>query len=152
MSTKPISPRLANRFCSLAESQLQAQAARSAAFDTGALGVMAIDAALAAIVIGARGAYDFWIAALALLALSLGVAVRVLRLPGTEQNGPLVADMLDARACNDDATVEGALLRDLAMETFANEQALARKDPLMTSTVACLLLGILIELAARVLQ
>jgi hypothetical protein len=152
VATKPITPRLADRLCSLAESQLQAQAARSAALDGGALGVMAVDAALAAIVIGVRGTYDLWIVALVLLALSLGVAVRVLRLPGTEQNGPLVADMLDARERNNDATVEEALLKDLATETFANEQALARKDPLMTSAVTCLILGIVVELAAQVLQ
>jgi hypothetical protein len=60
--------------------------------------------------------------------------------------------MLDARERNNDATVEEALLKDLATETFANEQALARKDPLMTSAVTCLILGIVVELAAQVLQ
>jgi hypothetical protein len=152
MSTKPITPRLAESLRLLAVSQLQAQAARSAALDTGALGVMAVNAALAAIIVGTRGAYDLWIAALALLALSLGVAVHVLRLPGTEQNGPLVAEILKARWANDDDTIEEQLLDDLAHETLANENALARKDPLMTSAVTCLILGIVIELAAQVLQ
>ncbi len=87
MSTNPIDPRLADRLCSLAESQLQAQAARSAALDGSALGVMAVDAALAAIVIGTRGAYDLWIVALALLGLSFALAVRAERLPGAFQGG-----------------------------------------------------------------
>jgi hypothetical protein len=152
MPTKAITPRLADRLCSLAESQLQAQAARSAALDGGALGVMAVDAALAAIVIGTRGGYDLWIVALVLLALSLGVAVSVLRLPGTEQNGPLVVEILEARRTNDDSTIEEQLLDDLAHETLTNENALARKDPLMTSAVTCLIIGIVLELAAQVLQ
>ena len=116
------------------------------------LGVMAVDAAVAAIVIGVREAYGFWIVALVLLGLSLGVAVRVLRLPGTEQNGPLVAEILEARRANDDDTIEEQLLDDLAHETFANENALARKDPLVASAVTCLILGIVVEFAAQVLQ
>jgi hypothetical protein len=44
MSTRGITPRLADRLCSLTESQLQTQAARSVALDGGALGVMAVDA------------------------------------------------------------------------------------------------------------
>jgi hypothetical protein len=152
MSTKAITPRLADRLCSLAESQLQTQAARSAALDAGALGVMAVDAGVAAIVIGARGRYDLWIVALVLLGLSLGLAVHVLRLPGTEQNGPLVAEILEARQASDDDAIEGQLLDDLAHETLANENALARKDPLITSAVTCLILGIVVELAAQVLE
>ena len=45
MPTQGITPRLADRLCSLAESQLQTQAARSVALDASALGVMAVDAA-----------------------------------------------------------------------------------------------------------
>lgn len=88
ISTKPITPRFADRLCSLAVSQLQTQAARSVALDAGALGVMAVDAAIATIVIGARGAYHLWIVALVLLGLSLGLAVRTLRLPGAEETAP----------------------------------------------------------------
>jgi hypothetical protein len=47
---------------------------------------------------------------------------------------------------------KNSLLDDLAHETLANENALARKDPLMTSAVTCLILGIVVELAAQVLQ
>ena len=152
MPGEPIKPKLADWLRLLAVSQLQTQAARSVALDASALGVMAVDAAVAAIVIGVRGAYDIWIIALVLLGLSLATAVRVLRLPGTEQNGPLVADILEVRRANDDGTIEEQLLDDLAHETLANENALARKDPLMTSAVTCLMLGIVAELAGQLLQ
>jgi hypothetical protein len=152
MSTKAINPGLADWLRLLAVSQLQTQAARSVALDASALGVMAVDAAVAAIVIGVGGAYGLWVVALVLLGLSLGVAVRVLRLPGTEQNGPLVAEILQARRANDDDTIEEELLDDLAHETLANENALARKDPPMASAVTCLTLGIVVEFAAQVLQ
>lgn len=153
MAGGPIKPKLADWLRLLAVSQLQTQAARSVALDAGALGVMAVDAAVAAIVIGVRGAYDLWIIALVLLGLSLAMAVRVLRLPGTEQNGPLVADILEVRRANDaDDTIEEQLLDDLAHETLANENTLARKDPLVTSALTCLMLGIVVELAAQVLQ
>jgi hypothetical protein len=100
-----------------------------------------------AIVVGTRGTYDLRIVALALLGLSLSVAVRILLGPGAKQNGPLVADMLDARASNDDTYLEGVLLKDLAAETLVNEQALARKDPLIAWAVALLLLAIVLDLA-----
>lgn len=149
MSTKPITPRFAESLRLLAASQLQTQISRSGALDASALGVMALDAALAAIIIDTRGAYDLWIVALALLGLSLGVAVRTLLHPGAKQTGPLVADMLDARETRDDEDLEETLLKDLAAETLANEQALARKDPLIAVAVALLLLAIAIELAGR---
>jgi hypothetical protein len=149
MPTKAITPRFAESLRLLAASQLQTQVSRSGTLDAGALGVMAVDAAVAAIVIGTRGTYDLWIVALALLWLSLSVAVRILLGPGAKQNGPLVADMLDARASNDDAYLEDVLLKDLAAETLANEQALARKDPMITWAVALLLLAIAIELLGR---
>jgi hypothetical protein len=58
-----------------------------------------------------------------------------------------MTEMLDARACNDDKTIEGNLLEDLAAETLANEQALARKDPLLAWAVALLVFAIMLELA-----
>jgi hypothetical protein len=67
MSTKAITPRLADRLCSLAESQLQTQISRSGALDASALGVMAIDAAVAATIFATRGTFDLWIVAPALL-------------------------------------------------------------------------------------
>jgi len=147
MSVQGITPRLAGRLCSLAESQLQTQAARSASVDAGALGVVSACAAIAALILSARSAHHLWIAALTLLAVSAGLAIRALVLRGAREVGPLVSDMLDARETRDDEDLEGTLLKDFATETLANEQALARKDPLLARAVALLVLAVILELA-----
>lgn len=147
MFTRPITPSFAKSLRSLAEGQLQTQMARSGTLDTSALGVVSACSAIAAIVLGIRSSHHLWVAALFLLVLSLGLALDALRRPGAEQNGPLVADMLDARASNDDAYLEGLLLEDLAAETLANEQAIARKDRLLAWAVVLLVLAIALELA-----
>ncbi|HEY3959443.1 MAG TPA: hypothetical protein VGL68_02935 [Solirubrobacteraceae bacterium] len=125
---------------------------RSGTLDTSALGVVSACAAIAAIVLGVRSAHHLWIAALILLILALGLALRALRLPGAAQNGPLVADILDARASNKDETVEADMLEDLAAETLVNEHTLARKDRLLASTVILLVLAIALELAGADVQ
>jgi len=147
MSTKTIAPRLADRLCSLAESQLQTQVSRSGTLDVSALGVVSACAAIAAIVLGIRSAHHLWIAALVLLVLAFCLAARALLLPGAKQIGPFVADMLDARETRNDEDLEEKLLRDLATETLANEQALTRKDPLLAAAVTLLVLAIALELA-----
>jgi hypothetical protein len=147
MSTKAITPRLADRLCSLAESQLQTQAALSVSVDASALGVMAVDAALAAIIIGTRGAYELWILALILLGLSLSVAVRTLRLPAAGKTGPSIAAVRKAREQKDDDELEESLLDDLEADIEINEQALARKGPLFDRALTILVLALAIELA-----
>jgi hypothetical protein len=82
-----------------------------------------------------------------LLVLALGLAVRALLLPGAEKIGPPLAGMLAARAIDDDETIEADLLEDLATETSANDQALARKYPLFFAAVTLLVLAIVLELA-----
>jgi hypothetical protein len=152
MPTKAITPRLADRLCSLAESQLQTQAARSVALDAGALGVMTVDAAVAAIVIGVRGAYELWIVALALLGLSFGLAVRAARLPGADRTGPLIDDVLEASETGEDDELEHSLLRDLATDMRTNRRTLARKGLLLDRAQTFLVAAILVELAGRVVQ
>jgi hypothetical protein len=147
MSTKGITPSLANSLRSLAENQLQTQTSRSGALDAGAVGLVSACAAIAAIVLNARSAHHFWIAALALLALSLGLAVRGLLLPGADQTGPPVEGVLNARQTFDDKDLEEGLLIDLATETSANRQALTRKDLLLARALILLVLAIALELA-----
>jgi hypothetical protein len=152
MSTETITPRLADRFCLLAVSQLQTQMSRSGTLDTSALALVSACAAIAAIVLGVRSAHHLWIAALAMLILALGLALRALRLPGAEENGPSVVEMLDARASNDDALLEESLLEeslleDLAEDVHTNEQTLDRKDRLLARAVTLLVFAIALELA-----
>jgi hypothetical protein len=85
MSTEGITPRLADRLCSLAESQLQTQVSRSASIDAGALGVMSACAAIAALILDVKSADHTWIAALVLLGASAGLAVRTLLVGGVEK-------------------------------------------------------------------
>lgn len=147
MRTKAITPSLADRLCSLAESQLQTQTARSASVDAGALGVLSACAAIAAIVLSIRSTAHLWIAALALLGLSASLAIRILLLTGAKEIGPLATQILDARGTCDDKELEQSLLEDLADETYTNSKALARKDPLLTWALLLLVFAIALELA-----
>jgi hypothetical protein len=152
MSTKAITPGLAEGLRSLAISQLLMQTARSAALDGDALGVVAVDAAVTAIVIGIRGGYELWVVALVLLGLSSGLAVRTARLPGAEETGPLVDDVLTASETEEDDELELSLLRDLAADMRANRRALARKRLLLDRAQTFLVAAILVELAGRIVQ
>lgn len=140
---------LASELCALARDQLQMQTSRSSALDAGALGVMALDIALAAIVIGVRSAYGLWIAALALLGLSLMLALRVLLLPYAEATGPPVARLRLDRETHDEQQLRESMLDDLASEVLANSRDLARKVTLFDRALTPLILAILIELAGR---
>ncbi len=53
---------------------------------------------------------------------------------------------MGVRAGCDDKDLEDVLLEDLATETLANEQALARKDPLLARAVTLLVLAIVLDL------
>lgn len=152
MSTKPITPTLADGLQLLAASQLQMQAARSVALDASALGVMAVDAAFAAIILDATGAYDLWILALALLGLSFGLAVRTGRLPGAEETGPLIDDVLTASETEDEDELERSLLRDLATDMLTNRRTLTRKGLVLDRAQTFLVAAILVELVGRVVQ
>jgi len=152
VSTKPIRPGLADNLRLLAASQLQIQAARSVALDGGALGVMAVDAGVAAIIIATRGAHGLRIGALVLLGCSLGAAVRTLRRQGADETGPSVADMREARETQDDRGLEEWLLNDLTEDIEINEQALTRKAPLFDRALRLLLLAIVVALAGQIVQ
>ncbi len=143
-------PLLAGELCSLARDQLKMQTSRSATLDTGALGLMALDAALAAILIGTTGAYELWIAALALLGLSFGLAIRALRLAGAEETGPSVARLRGERKAHDEHELRESLLADLTAEVRINDRALTRKALLFDRALTALALAILIDLAGRI--
>jgi hypothetical protein len=143
------SPLLVGELCSLAERQLQMQTSRSATLDTGALGLMALDAALAAIVIGAEGAYGLWITALVLLGLSFALAIRALRLRGAKETGPSVARLCKEREIHDEHELRESLLEELTAEIRINDHALARKARLFDRALTMLVFAILIDLVGR---
>ncbi len=139
---------LTDRLCSLAESQLQIQTSRSAVLDTSALGAMALDAALATIVLS-TGRTHLWVPALSLLGLSLTLAAGVLSLPGAERTGPTIARMRCERANRDDSEALERLLDGLEQDVDANDRAIVRKATLMDAAITLLLFAILVEFAGR---
>jgi hypothetical protein len=152
MSTKAIAPRFSEDLFPLTLHRLQRQTARSGALDGRALGVIFLDALLAATITVGAGVYELWILALVLLGLSFGLAVKALRNPGAEQIGPCIGDVLKARETQDDRTIREWLLDDLIDDVETNEQALARKGPLIGRALTFLVLAVLVELAGRLLQ
>jgi len=129
MSPGPVTPTLANALRSLAESQLQVQASRSATLDAGAIGVMAIDVAVAAIALVARSGQPPRGIVLVLLGLSAGLAARALFLDGTPHLGPSVTHVIAAHRTHSNRALENSILLDLAADVHANRHALARKAP-----------------------
>jgi hypothetical protein len=152
MSTKAIAPRFSEDLFPLTLHRLQRQTARSGALDGRALGVILLDALLVATITVGAGVYELWILALLLLGLSFGFAFKAMRNPGAEQIGPCIGDVLKARETQDDRTLREWLLDDLIDDVEANEQALARKGPLIGRALTFLVLAILAELAGRLLQ
>jgi hypothetical protein len=152
MSTKAIAPRFSEDLFPLTLNRLQRQTARSGALDGRALGVIYLGALLAVTITVGAGVYELWILALVLLGLSFGFAFKALRNRGAEQIGPCIGDVLKARETHDDRTIREWLLDDLIDDVEANEQALARKGPLIGRALTFLVLAALVELAGRLLQ
>jgi hypothetical protein len=147
-----IAPRFSEDLFPLTLHRLQRQTARSGALDGRVLGVILLDALLAATITVGAGVYELWILVLVLLGLSFGFAFKALRNPGAEQIGPCIGDVLKARETYDDHTIREWLLDDLIDDVESNEQALVRKGPLFNRALTFLVLAILVELAGRVLQ
>jgi hypothetical protein len=147
-----IAPRFSEDLFPLTLHRLQRQTARSGALDGRVLGVILLDALLAATITIGAGVYELWILALVLLGLSFGFAFKALRNPGAEQIGPCIGDVLKARETYDDRTIREWLLDDLIDDVESNERALARKGPLIGRALTFLVLAVLVELAGRLLQ
>jgi hypothetical protein len=150
MSANTITSGYAERLCSLAESQLLMQTARSAALDTVAIGVMALDAAFVAIVLTA-GHTDVRIFALCLLGLSLTFAAGVLALPSTQCTGPSISRMRATRTAmdDDDPRFTERLLDGFEHDIHTNEQTVSRKATLFNAALTFVSLTIVMELIAR---
>ena len=149
-STGPVTPTLANALRSLAESQLQIQASRSAALDASAIGIAGIDVAVGAMVLATGSGQPLRLAVLVLVCLSAGLAARALFLDGTPHLGPPIVRVLAARKTRTDQVLEHTILSDLAADIGANRRALARKAPCVTMAFALLTLAAMLTLAGRI--
>ena len=152
MSTNPHKPEPSEWLRLLTGNRLQTQVSRSGVLVGAALGVMAVDVAVALIVLGGGGAYDLSILALLLLGSSFSLAMRALRLPGAEEPGPTLASMRMARESKDARELEDSLLDDLEEDIQINDRALARKTLLFERALKLLAFAILVDLVGRVVQ
>jgi hypothetical protein len=119
--------------------------------DATAIGVVGVDAALAAIIASAAESFhQLWALALASLAISVGFALRALMLRGAERVGPIVAHILDDRTMHTDEMLEEWLVEDLATDMLANQRVLARKMPLVRGALISLAVAITCELGGLV--
>jgi len=152
MSTKAIEPEPSEWLRLLTGNRLQTQVSRSGVLVGGALGVMAVDVAVALIVLGAGRTYGLSILALLALGVSFGLAMRALLLPGAKEAGPTLAAMRRARESEDAYEFEDSLLNDLEVDIQTNHRAVARKTLLFEHALKFLAFAILVELAGRVVQ
>jgi glucose-6-phosphate-specific signal transduction histidine kinase len=138
---------LIGELSSLARDKLKTQSGRSVALDAGALGLMLLDAALVATVIETEGAYELGIAALALLGLSFGLAIRALRHKGATETGPSVARLSEERETHAARQIRESMRAELIDDAQANDRALARKTVLFDRALIVMAFAILIDLA-----
>jgi hypothetical protein len=149
MLATPIDPTLASSLQSLAECQIQSQISRAAALDAGAVGLMGVDAAIAASVIDLRSAMQLWLLALALLCTAFSVLSTALLMQGGDDVGPLVTEVIARRGVRSDQDLACDLLHDLADRILANRRALDRKEPRLTAALVLTLIAVLVELAGQ---
>lgn len=150
MNARGITPGLAATLRALAVGQLQMQASRSATLDTIAVGMMGVDLATAAIVIGVQSAHHLWIGSLAMLGLSFGLAMRALLLAGAVKIGPPIESLLEARDTKDGGAIERRIVSDLAVDVFANREALEHKRSPLMRALGLVALAIVMELIGLV--
>jgi hypothetical protein len=151
MNASGISSGLASTLRSLAVGQLQIQASRSATLDAIAIGVMGIDIAVGTVIVGFSPAHHhLWIAPFVMLSLSFSLAMRTLLLQGARRDGPLIVDVLNARARYDDATLEASVLEHLATDMLADRRDLARKKRPIPGALTALAFAIVVELVGAI--
>ncbi len=150
MRDRPIPSELVGSLQSLAECQLQSQTSRSAALDAVAGGVMGVDVAIAASVLGVRSALHLWVVALALLCASFATVAVALLMRSGDGMGPMVMEVLANRGSRSVQDLERELLEDLAAQVAVNRRTLDRKEPRIVAALVLNLLAVAVELAGQV--
>jgi hypothetical protein len=141
---------LIGELSALARDKLRTQSGRSVALDAGALGLMLLDVALATAVLETRGAYELWIAALAVLGLSFALAIQASRRKGATATGPSIARLSEERETRGARQIRESMREDLTEAVDTNDLALARKAVLFDRALIVMALGVLIDLAGRI--
>jgi Na+/melibiose symporter-like transporter len=134
--------------CSLATTQLKIQGTISRSLDFRLHCVLVIDAMAAAIILGTGHTHGVWIAAVVLLVVSVALAAWTLRLPA-ERTGPSPHEILQAGETLENHILGQSLLDDLSKDIVTNEHSLLRKTSMSNRALIFLMLGFLVEIAAR---
>lgn len=150
MTKTPIDATLASSLQSLAECQLQIQTSRAAALDAGAVGLMGVDAAIAASIAVAHGTTDLSVVALALTCVSFVALSSALLMQDANGIGPCIAEVIDNLGNDSDGNPVRAILDDLAGCVLANRRALRRKEPRLANALVLTLAAVLVELAGQI--
>jgi hypothetical protein len=108
------------------QTQLVSQVTASAGVDTQAVGIMAFDAALAAIVVAVRGNAYLWVLALVLFLYSVGWAVQPLFIDQPEA-GQSLSESLAERGSFTDGELRDALFSSVVAASLENRQILFAK-------------------------
>lgn len=150
MNEPSIDATLASSLQSLAQCQLQAQTSRTAALDAGAVGLMGVDAAIAASMGSVPAATGVWIVAFSLVWASFAVIATALLIQGADDIGPMVGEVLARRVYLPDRDLVGDLLDDLAARVTANRRSLEQKEPRLTNGLLLTLMAVLVELVGLI--
>jgi hypothetical protein len=110
----------------LGHTQLVAQVTASAGLDTQAVGIMAFDAALAAIVVTVRGSTYLWVLSLLLFLYSVGWAVQPLLIDQPEVGQSLIESLAE-RASFSDEQLQNALFSSVVAASGQNREVLSEK-------------------------
>lgn len=135
----------------MACTQLLAQNQLTVTYDAQALGTMAFDAALAAIVTSAKSHAYVWIVSLAILVMSVFYAWLVLQTEGAGETGPEISDVLDRRGAWPDDVLEQQIVEDLQADVVSNRINLGIKSTRVRVALSLLLLALSLELVGKLL-
>jgi hypothetical protein len=141
---------LASSLQSLAECQLQIQTSRAGSLDAGVVGLMGVDAAIAASIVGVHGATDLWATALVLICASFARVSTALLIQGADGIGPSIAEVIARRDAGADHEFVRDILDDLSACVLANRRALDRKEPRLANALVLTLIAVLVELASQI--
>jgi hypothetical protein len=133
----------------LGHTQLVAQVTASAGIDTQAVGIMAFDAALAAIVIAVRGSAYLWVLALLLFLYSVGWAVQPLLIDQPEV-GQSLSESLAERASFTDGELQNALFSSVVAAGGQNRGILSEKTTCVWRAVRWAALAVVVAALGRI--
>ncbi len=150
MIKTPIDATLASSLQSLAECQLQIQTSRASALDAGVVGLMGVDAAIAASIVGVHGVTDLWIIALVLICASFaGVSTALLIQVQTESGHLSLKSSRDEMPVPITSSCVASLMISLLLYSPTGVRLTGRSRRLANALVLTLI-AVLVELASQI--